>query len=243
MQKKFLVFDVDNTVTEKLLEISNEMASVLNGIESEIAFISGTNIPELRRMISSKLSRKHHLLGNTGTHYVIIEDGNEKEIVKEELSEKDKRNIIHALKNLKKEYGLIPLTSEDDQIQDRGSQITLSVLGRNAPPEKKSAYDPKKEKRRIFVEYLKDFLKDDYEIAIGGTTSIDITKRGSSKGESMLEFIRINNLGKNGVLFFGDQLEMGGNDYSVKEKGFKCIEVKNPEETIKILEKLYKKQK
>src|SRR3989344_7197227 len=127
---KILVFDVDNTVTESRQEISDEMARILNRIPSEIAFISGTLLPELKRMISSKLIRKHHLLPNTGTHYVIMEKNNEKEILKETLSSSQKEDIVTALKKLKEEYNLIPLTSEDDQIQDRGSQITFSVLGR-----------------------------------------------------------------------------------------------------------------
>ncbi|PIO07555.1 hypothetical protein COU59_03300 [Candidatus Pacearchaeota archaeon CG10_big_fil_rev_8_21_14_0_10_34_12] len=240
MDERFLVFDVDNTITESCKEISDEMAKTLEKLEQGIVFISGTNITELKRMISSKLKRKHHLLGNTGTHYVIKKENLENEIINNKLSKDEKKEIIQALKKLKEKYKLLPLTTENDQIQDRGSQITFSILGRNAPSEKKYIYDTSKDKRKKFVEYLKTILKDSYEMTIGGTTSIDITRKGIDKGESLLNFIKINNTKKENTTFFGDQLEEGGNDYPVKKLGIKCIEVKNPEDTIQILKKFIK---
>jgi len=128
---KILVFDVDNTVTESRQEISDEMARILNRIPSEIAFISGTLLPELKRMISSKLIRKHHLLPNTGTHYVIMEKNNEKEILKETLSSSQKEDIVTALKKLKEELGKIfgesPLLLHHDLLFD-GMSLNPSNL-------------------------------------------------------------------------------------------------------------------
>ena len=164
---KYLIFDVDNTITESCQEITQKMNDILTKINLEVAFISGTNISELKRMISSKLKRRHHLLGNTGTHYLIVENYSEKEILKEELSKEEKEEIISAIKKLKEKYSLIPLTTEEDQIQDRGSQITLSILGRNAPFEEKYTYDKTKKKREKFVRFIEEFLKDKYEINIG----------------------------------------------------------------------------
>lgn len=236
-QIKYLIFDVDDVVTKSRTELSDEMASVLNKINLEIAFISGTLVPELKRMISSKLNRKHHLLGNSGTHYVIIKNGNEEKILNGKMLEREKEEIISKLKKLKEKYNLIPLTSEEDQIQDRGSQITFSILGRWANLDTKYAYDPDKKKREEFVKFLKTILDEDkYEMTIGGTTSIDITKKGSDKGTAIEMFMKKNNFKKEEIIFFGDQLKPGGNDYPVIRTGVKCIEVRNPQETLKILE-------
>ncbi len=236
---KFLAFDVDDTVTNSCTPLSNDMAETLNKLKENLIFISGTPAPELKRMISSKLNREHHLLANTGTHYILISPNEEKEIHNKILDTNDKEKIISALKKLKKEHSLFPLTSEEDQIQDRGSQITFSILGRNAPKEKKATYDQDRTKRIKFILFLRKILENEkYELTIGGTTSIDITTKGNKKGDSLEKFIKIHSLSKKDILFFGDQLRPGGNDYPVIKTGIKCIEVKNPEETLKILKTL-----
>ncbi|MEK6898392.1 MAG: HAD-IIB family hydrolase [Nanoarchaeota archaeon] len=237
---KAIVFDVDNTVTESCQQIKDEMSSILEKIPAEIAFISGTGVSELKRMLSSKIKREHHLLANTGTHYVIVSPLEEREILKEVLSQEQRKELVGALKILKNKYNLLPLTTEEDQIQDRNSQVTFSVLGRNAPSEKKYSYDQNKSKRLKFIEYLKTLIDEKkYEITIGGTTSIDITQKGKDKCIAVGMFMEKNKIEKNEIIFFGDQLQPGGNDYPVKKLKIKCIEVTNPYETLKILGEMY----
>ncbi|MDO8563760.1 MAG: HAD-IIB family hydrolase [Nanoarchaeota archaeon] len=238
---KALVFDVDDTITASCQTIKDETANILEKIRPEIAFLTGTPIPELKRMISSRLNRKHHLMGNTGTHYVVVENSAEKEILKDSLNEEEKIEIIIALKQLKAKYNLIPLTSEEDQIQDRGSQITFSVLGRNASSKDKSNYDSDKKKRIEFIFFLNNIINK-YEIKIGGTTSIDITPKGRDKAWAINNFMRINNFRKDEIIFFGDQLQPGGNDYAALKTGVKCVAVKNPEQTIEILKEMLDKK-
>lgn len=236
---KFLVFDVDNTLTESCTQITDDMADTLNKLKEELIFISGTHAPELKRMISSKLDRKHHILANIGTHYLLVYPNEEKEIYNKILNEEERKEIISALKKLKEEYRLLPLTSEEDQIQDRGSQITLSILGRNAPKERKEFYDKDNEKRKKFISFLEKILgKEKYELGIGGTSSIDITHKGNDKGIALEKFIKEFNLLKEDFLFFGDQLAPEGNDYPVIKTGIKYIEVETPKETLKILKEL-----
>ncbi len=236
---KFLVFDVDNTVTESCSEITDDMADVLNNLKEELVFISGTKASELKKMVSSKLNRNHHILANVGTHHLLVKPIGEEEIYNEVLKDEEKEEIISALKELKKEHNLIPLTSEEDQIQDRGSQITLSILGRNAPKEDKEFYDQDKEKRKKFVAFLKEILGEEkYELGMGGTTSIDITRKGTDKGISLERFMKEMEITKEDILFFGDQMDSGGNDYPVVRTGIKCITVENPEETLRILKTL-----
>lgn len=236
---KALIFDVDDTITESCQPIKDETVEILTKVKSEIAFLTGTPIPELIRMISSKLKRRHHLMGNTGTHYVLIENYTEREIFKNLLGEEEKKDIIAALKKLKDKYNLIPMTSEEDQIQDRGSQVTFSVLGRNAPSKDKAEYDVDKKKRMEFIVFLEKILgKDKYEMKIGGTTSVDITLKGRDKAWAINNFMKISNLKKEEVVFFGDQLQPGGNDYAALSTGVKCVSVNNSEETVRILKQM-----
>jgi hypothetical protein len=44
------------------------------------------------------------------------------------------------------------------------------------------------------------------------------------------------NIGKENILFIGDKLQEGGNDYPVKAMGIDCIEVSRWEDTALVLE-------
>ena len=237
-KKKVIIADVDETICEPAQEINSKLAEKINAVISKgitFAFISGTSMTELQRMISAHLSQEHHLLANTGTAYSIQQNGFSTSIYNHQLNDNERKEIITAFEKLIQEYQLHPLTSKDDQLQDRGTQVTLSALGRHAPLELKRKFDPAGEKRKGWVQFLRKYLSEqNYEITIGGTTTIDITRKGLDKEWAIREFMRINNLSPEEVVFIGDKLYPGGNDYPAS-KVVDCIAVKNPEETLQIL--------
>jgi len=47
--------------------------------------------------------------------------------------------------------------------------------------------------------------------------------------------MEINKLLKDQIIFFGDQLEEGGNDFPVKKLGIRTIKVKNPKDCLEKL--------
>ena len=71
---------------------------------------------------------------------------------------------------------------------------------------------------------------------MGGTTSIDITKPGIDKAYGINKLKEILNIEIPEMLFVGDALFEGGNDYPARSTGAKCIQVRDPEETKRIIE-------
>ncbi len=120
-----------------------------------------------------------------------------------------------------------------DVIDDRGSQITLSLLGNAAPWNIKKYYDADRKIRNELVWRLVNRIIDakDFDFRIGGSTSIDITKKGLNKGNSLAHLASINGWDSGDIVFVGDNLQQGGNDFPVKQAGFFCIEVKTVDET------------
>jgi HAD superfamily hydrolase (TIGR01484 family) len=235
--KNFIVADVDDTICESCQEISPEMVSEIHRLMDsghEFAFISGTKVKSLQRMISAKLMREHHLLGNTGTNYTFIGEDNSAEMIYNySLEEEEKSEIISALNNLIREYDIQSMTTKDDQIQDRDSQITLSAIGRHAPRDFKENFDPSDVKRKEWVGFLRKSLSEDkYAIRIGGTTSIDIVRKGLDKEWGIRNFCKQKNISLSEVVFFGDKLYPGGNDFPAT-RIVDCIKVVNPEDTLK----------
>src|SRR3989344_584355 len=213
-EKKVIIADVDDTICDSCQTISPEMAEQIAKMIKlgyEFAFISGTKQEDLRQMISSRLKEKHHLLATTGTNYTIVEGDIVSRIYNHSFQPEGKEEIIAAFKRLRSHHGIKSLTTEEDQLQDRDSQITLSAIGRHAPSELKASYDPSGEKRKSWVEFLKKHLDENkYDIKIGGSTSIDITQKGLDKEWGIRTFAQYHKASLNNILFFGDKIHPGG---------------------------------
>lgn len=241
-QKKVIIADVDETICHSCQQITEEMAKQITTLIQKgytFAFISGTKTEDIYAMISSRLQEEHHLLGTTGTNYTIVRKGGVGEIkYNKSLRERERQDITTAFEKLMKEYTIHPLTSKEDQLQNRESQITFSALGRNAPAEAKALFDPQGEKRKQWITFLKQHLDEQkYDFNIGGTTSIDVTRKGVDKAWGIKQFVKYNAISLPDIVYFGDKLYPGGNDYPTA-KIVDCIRVKNPEETLEKLKRL-----
>ena len=232
-KKKIIIADVDDTICDSCQVISPSMAEKINSLIQKgyhFAFISGTPVKELQRMISSQLNEEHHLLATTGTNYTKINQSIT-EIYNHNFTEEEKKEIIQAFETLTAKFNIQSLTTKEDQIQDRESQITLSAIGRTAPSELKATYDSDGEKRKKWIEFLQNILGNKYEMKIGGTTSLDITKKGLDKEWGIKQFAQHHGFNLNEILFFGDKIYPGGNDYAAS-KIVDCVAVKSPQDTL-----------
>ena len=70
-----------------------------------------------------------------------------------------------------------------------------------------------------------------FEVRAGGSTSIDVTKLGIDKAYGMHKLMDILEVSKEQILFFGDRLAEGGNDYPVKAMGIDSLEVSHWQHT------------
>jgi len=71
----------------------------------------------------------------------------------------------------------------------------------------------------------------DLEVRSGGSTSIDVTRKGIDKAYGMRKLIDFLELSKDEVLFVGDRLDEGGNDYPVKAMGIDTVAVTRWQDT------------
>lgn len=122
-----------------------------------------------------------------------------------------------------------------NHIEKRVGVINVSSVGRNALPEQRKSYfdwDVSVQEREKFVKSFNNSFSE-FEASIGGMISIDITLKGCNKRQA-LDWVGWD------VVFFGDRIEEGGNDYpladriSLDSRGI-SYSVSGPEETIDIL--------
>src|SRR3546814_10082888 len=87
-------------------------------------------------------------------------------------------------------------------LEDRGSQITFSGLGQDAPLEAKEGWDPDRAKRTALQKTLQAALPG-LSINLGGTTSIDVTRAGVDKGYGLKRLSKESGVPLAGMLFVG----------------------------------------
>lgn len=250
MPKKLIAFDLDDTLAITKSPISDSMGRLLGQLLEgyEICIISGGRFEQFkvqvieRLEVSHLLLRKLHIMPTCGTRYYRY---NEIEATwqlqyAEDLSAEQKKRIISVLEQEAKALKLWQAKPWGEIIEDRISQITYSALGQQAPPEEKYRWaeeqaEAKKQLRENVARQLPEL-----EVRLGGSTSIDITLPGVDKAYGMKKLMAELEISKDDILFVGDKLEEGGNDYPVKAIGIDTIAVEKWEDTALIIETLTK---
>jgi hypothetical protein len=250
MTKKLIAFDLDDTLAITKSPISDKMSGLLVELLKgyEVCVISGGKFGQFKIQIIDRLEASHlelrklHLMPTCGTRYYRYEEIKEswQQQYAEDLTTEQKNKIIEALETEARALGMWKEDPWGEIIEDRGSQITYSALGQQAPPEEKYKFAEKNaEAKKVLRENVAAKLPD-LEVRLGGTTSVDITKPGIDKAYGMKKLIEELSISTDDILFVGDKLEEGGNDYPVKAMGIDSIAVEGWEDTALVIETLIK---
>jgi phosphomannomutase len=242
--KKAIVFDLDGTIATSKLPITAEMAGLIERLldHYQVCIISGEKFEQFEKQVLSKLDPKAnlanlHIMPTCGTRYFRWRDDSWKQIYAEELPAADRAEIVKVITAGAKALGLWPDQAWGEIVEDRGTQVTYSALGQEAPIEAKLEWDPSGAKRLLLRDYVLELL-DGYEVDVSGTTSVDVTRAGIDKAYGVKKLEQVLNLTNDDVVFMGDQLRLGGNDHPVKAMGVDSIAVKDWHETATDIRKL-----
>jgi HAD superfamily hydrolase (TIGR01484 family) len=240
--KRLIVFDLDGTLAESKSSIDAEMSGLLHELLDiiKVAVISGGDWPQFEKQVLSNLPHDDFLenlslLPTCGTKFYEYAAGNWKKIYSEDFTDDEKNKIISSLKKAIGEDGFKVEKVWGETIEDRGSQITFSALGQQAPLEEKVKWDPDFTKRRK-IKTILDNLIPTFTVRLGGATSIDVTKLGIDKAYGIGKLRDTLGIAIQEMIFIGDALFPGGNDYPAEEAGVVSIRVKNPTESKRVIE-------
>lgn len=247
--KKLIAFDLDDTLAVTKSPISDRMSELLIELldNYEVCVISGGSFVQFKKQVIDRLEvshlklRKLHLMPTCGTRYYRYDDLalEWKLQYQEDLTNEQKERIVSVLTEGAKKLGIWADKPFGEIIEDRGSQITYSALGQQAPAEDKYKWDPDGKKKWSLRDYAAPLLQD-VEVRVGGTTSVDVTKIGVDKAYGMEKLMSILEISQDEILFIGDKLEEGGNDYPVKAMGIDTIAVERWEDTAIAIEAIVK---
>jgi HAD superfamily hydrolase (TIGR01484 family) len=239
--KRLIVFDLDGTLAESKSPIDTEMANLLNSLLAivKVGVISGGAWPQFEKQVLAHLPhddclKNLSLLPTCGTKFYRHDAGWEL-LYSEDFTAAQRSTIIDSLQQAIAAADCKVERVWGEVIEDRGSQITFSALGQLAPLEEKKKWDPDFIKRKKIKAVL-DTLIPEFSVRLGGATSVDITQQGIDKAYGIRKLRDILQIPIDQMIFIGDAVFPGGNDYPAKEAGVLSIQIKDPHETKRVIE-------
>ncbi len=251
-KKKIIIFDLDGTLTKSKATMDRRMAELLSKLlqRKTVAVIGGGEYEQFKRQFVRKLKAPRERLDRlllfpaNATSFYTHRRGGWKSVYKKGLSPRAKRRIREAFKGALRDIRYVPDVPHKRGVQtygpvmdDRGTEITFSLIGQRAPLRRKEEWDHYHDARPRLMRALRRRLPG-FEIRSGGRTSIDVTPKGIDKAYGIRKIRRLLHVGLEEMLFVGDALAPGGNDYPAKRTGIDCIAVKGPEETKQLISRL-----
>ncbi|MBB6427252.1 HAD-IIB family hydrolase [Sphingopyxis sp. JAI128] len=239
--KDLIAFDLDGTLAESKQPLDEAMGEALADLLSvaDVAIISGADWPQFDKQIASRLPVRADrarlwLMPTTGTKLYTYRCDAWQAVYAELFADDEKQSIFEAFDAALEATGFVPEAVWGERIEDRGSQITFSALGQQAPIGAKEKWDPDFAKRKIIQQDLRGRMPG-LSVNMGGATSIDITRAGVDKAYGLTRLRDASGTPLDAMMFIGDAIFPGGNDYPAKTLGLDTICVRDTRETLGVI--------
>ncbi len=239
LKPEIFIFDLDQTIAESKQPITPRIADMITQLLtfSRVAIASGGRFEQLYTQVAGQLPNianleKLYFLPTSGASLYHYHAMKWHIVYEKRLTSTE---VVHITKVIEQAVGITHVIAPDTklygiQIEFRNTQISFSALGQEAPLEQKRMWDPTREKRETLCSSIISLLPE-YEVHIGGMTTIDITQKGIDKAygiERLSEFLSIP---VSHMLYIGDELQDGGNDEAVLRTHAHTHKVTGPDDT------------
>ena len=211
---KIYIFDVDGTLTPSRLRMTEEFAKFFDKWSSKNKYylVTGSDLDKTKEQLPIAYVDRAEAIFTCCGNQMWRDDEliyNNKFTPPESLIEHLEEKIKYS-----KYYH-----RAGNHIEDRGSMLNFSVVGRNCTQEQREDYfkwdKQTNERKNISNDIKSTWTKLD--AVIGGQISIDIYPKGSDKSQ-VLDIIKQERLVEpDEYIFIGDGIENGGNDYPLAE--------------------------
>lgn len=244
---RLIGFDLDNTLASSKRPMIPDIAQRFSALTRhiDVAVITGGRwelvTSQVINMLEPQTNRDHlHLMPTSGTRYYRWSQGQWQCVFRHELNADQHQRAMSSLERHAREQGLWREAIWGERIEDRGSQITFSVLGQDAPLQAKQSFDPDGVLRGRLVKAVAADVPD-LQVRAGGYTSVDVSQRGIDKGFALHELSRLINIKVSDMVFVGDRMTPEGNDYPAVQAGAKGVAVSNPGDTLLFFDEILKR--
>jgi len=245
-EKRAIIFDLDGTLTESKTPLDEEMAGLLCRLLEAytVAVIGGGSYTQFQKQFLSFLScdpsgyERLLILPLSGSSMYRYRDGAWREEYAESFTVEEAKRVMDAFDGALRDAGYVPPSRVYGALlENRGSQVTFSAVGQEAPLEAKRAWNEAGDIRPQIIRALRTRLPE-CEVRAGGFTSIDVTKQGIDKAYGIAEVSRATGIPEGSIVYVGDALYPGGNDEAALRTGVETVAVAGPGETKRFISTL-----
>ena len=206
--KKIYIFDMDGTLTPSRRSMTKDFEEFFRVWADSHTFflVSGSNLEKIKEQVPEYILDLSEGVFTCGGNQLWLEG---KLSYNHEF--KPQKDLLDFLK-AKLQDSPYPVRSGNN-IEDRGSMLNFSVVGRDCTLEdrlKYFKYDCEARERENISNEICSTWKN-LDAVIGGQISIDITPKGMNKSQVLSEVKKFYSNEK--YIFIGDRTMKGGNDY------------------------------
>ena len=218
---RIFIFDVDGTLTPSRLPMTKEFQKFFKEWikKNKFYLVTGSDLPKLQEQMCFYDIEAEGIFTCCGNQFWKPDSS-----IVNTSAELIYNNKFEMTTKLKNSLEVMLMSSQykyryGNHIEDRGSMVNFSVVGRNCTQEQREEYyewDKEKGERRKMSIFLKNKFKD-LDAVIGGQISIDIYPKGMDKSQVLNVIEQERLVPPNEYIFIGDGIENGGNDYPLAE--------------------------
>ena len=218
---RIFIFDVDGTLTPSRLPMTKEFQKFFKQWikKNKFYLVTGSDLPKLQEQMCFYDIEAEGIFTCCGNQFWKPDPS-----IVNTSAELIYDNKFEMTNKLKSSLEVMLMSSQyphryGNHIEDRGSMVNFSVVGRNCTQEQREKYyewDKEKGERRKMSIFLKNKFKD-LDAVIGGQISIDIYPKGMDKSQVLNVIEQERLVPPNEYIFIGDGIENGGNDYPLAE--------------------------
>jgi hypothetical protein len=233
---KHFFFDLDKTLAKSRSPMDPANQEIFERLcaRVDVVVVSGGSLAQIKEQVTSRFDGKYFLLPQSGNQAI---DLSGIELWNDLLSEEQVLVINNFVALLRKHFNLT-VRDESDIVENRGAQISYSVIGFHEDIEKKYAFDPDDRKRQAalaaFPAEVAALRSIGVDVTPAGTTVFNFIPLGKHKGFNIERLLQREHWNKEDCVYVGDALFPGGNDETVIGV-IPTHAVKNPEETFSFI--------
>ena len=206
--KRIFMFDIDGTLTPPRLPMTEEMVEMFEGFckRNRVILVTGSDMKKVVEQVPKKIRDLVEGIYTCSGNALTVGD----EIIYDREFEPPE-GLVRLLEDWL-HYSHYPVKA-GGHIELRSGMLNYSTVGRNCTQQQREDYedwDRENGERKILIERIL-YMWPSLDCAIGGQISVDIYPQGLDKSQSYNR-VRGENPGY-AIIFCGDRLMPGGNDY------------------------------
>ncbi len=218
---RIFIFDVDGTLTPSRQPMTKEFQKFFKQWikKNKFYLVTGSDLPKLQEQMCFFDIEAEGIFTCCGNQFWLPNSS-----VPIQSADLIYDNKFKVSRKLNKLLGTILSNSiyphrYGNHIEDRGSMVNFSIVGRDCNQEQREKYykwDTEKGERKIIANAIKEKFPD-LDAVIGGQISIDIYPKGNDKSQVLNVIEQERLVPPSEYIFIGDGIENGGNDYPLAE--------------------------